>query len=54
MDSQRLSTRQLVRSLVMLGYRRKLTNEPCVCGKPIQPGQLYDPRSGRHIGCGRR
>lgn len=53
-DYRRPSTRHLVHSLVALGYRRKLTNEPCVCGKPIQPGQMYDPRTGRHIGCARR
>lgn len=54
MDHQRVSTVHLVRSIVALGYRRKLTNKPCVCGKPIQPGQIYDPRTGRHMGCGRR
>lgn len=50
----RRTTKEMVRSLVQLGYRRKLTAKPCVCGKPIQPGQLYDPRTGRHIGCARR
>jgi hypothetical protein len=33
-------------------YRYQETEEPCcVCGKEIQPGQLYIPKGPRHLGC---
>jgi len=53
MINHQFVTSGLVKRLGDTLYKVIKTNKPCrVCGKEIQPGQLYVP-GPRHLGCGR-